>query len=216
MPADVPPDARAFVLAHTVRARPPLVPELELHLATELTPLWEATQAWLDVRGVEPPYWAFAWAGGQALARFVLDGGVDVRGRSVVDLGAGAGLVGIAAALRGASRVVCVDRDALARASAQLNAELAGVEIEATTALPERCDLLLAGDVFYDADVAQAATETFRRLASRGARIIVGDPGRTYLPAGLRELARLEVPVPLVLESRERMSTGVLEWADHS
>jgi predicted nicotinamide N-methyase len=214
-------DARAFVLEHTAPGRAPMIPEIELRLATEPTPLWEATQAWLDARGVEPPFWAFAWAGGQALARFVLDGGADVRGMVVVDLGAGGGIVGIAAGLRGAARVLCVDRDPIARAAASLNAERAGVLIETAEEMPERCDVLLAGDVFYDKAVAAMATGALDRTTALGGRGWVGDPGRPYLPDGLIEVAVFEVPVPPALESRERMRTRVLAWPvrarrDHS
>lgn len=207
----------AFVLEHTALARAPLVPEIELHLATELTPLWTATQTWLDARGVEPPYWAFAWAGGQALARHVLDHPQLVRGRHVVDFATGSGLVAIAAARAGAASVTGMDIDPLALAAARLNARCAGVELSLVgedrvgDALAGT-DVLLAGDVFYDAAASARFAPWFRALAGSGVEVIVGDPGRAYVPRDLQPLTRHQVPTSLELEGSSERATIVARW----
>lgn len=175
----------AFVRANTEILSPPLLPDMRLHLASEILPMWRMTEAALEASGLPPPYWAFAWAGGQALARYLLDRPETVRGRDVVDFGAGSGLVGIAAALAGAARVRAVDPDAYARAAIALNAQLNGTAVEVLDALPaprHQPELILAGDVFYERELAEFAIGTFDRALARGAEILVGDPGRAYLP----------------------------------
>ena len=195
----------AFVRAHTELTSFALVPEVKLHVATELTPLWTATEDWLEARGVEPPYWAFAWAGGQALARFVLDTPDLVRGARVVDFATGSGLVAIAAAKAGARSVLALDLDPLACAAVRVNA-LAN-EVHITTEAADRvgdlllvADVLLAGDVFYEAGPALSFTAWFRALASAGKRVYAGDPGRAYVPRDLTIVARYAVPTTLDLE----------------
>ena len=189
---------RAFIEANSAVGAAPLLPELRLHLAVELTPLWHATEQQLAADGPEPPFWAFAWAGGQALARFVLDAPAVVRGRHVLDVASGSGLVAIAAARAGAARVVAVDRDPLAVAAIELNAELNGVAIEARCAEAGNCataEVVLAGDVCYDREMALAVMGWLRAQAGAGALVLLGDPGRAYLPTeGLEEMARYRVP----------------------
>lgn len=208
----------AFVLEHTAPASPTLVPEIELRLATEVTPLWAATQDWLDARGVEPPYWAFAWAGGQALARFVLDRPELVRGRRVVDFATGSGLVAIAAAYAGAGSVLALDVDPLAVAAARINAARAGVAMTVVGAdrvgdALEDADVLLAGDVFYEAAASARFSAWFRALAGTGKDVVVGDPGRTYVPADLEALATYEVATSLELEGSSVRTTVVARFA---
>jgi predicted nicotinamide N-methyase len=201
-------DAGAFIRANTAIGTPPLVPEIRLHLASEVTPLWQATEATLLQSQLPPPYWAFAWAGGQALARHVLDHPSVVTGRSVLDFGAGSGLVAIAAAKAGASRVTAAEIDGFAAAAIGLNAALNEVAIEiATTDLlahdPAPWETVLVGDMCYERPLAERLTQWLRQLARGGARVMLGDPGRAYLPKeGLTEIARYQVPTPLDLEDR--------------
>jgi predicted nicotinamide N-methyase len=203
-----------FVRGHTALACPPLVPEIRLHLATEITPLWEATEDWLSRRGVDPPYWAFAWAGGQALARHVLDHPEIVAGQRVLDFGAGAGLVAIAAARAGA-QAIAADSDPMATTAIRLNAATNNVEVTVRAGdvigVDEGWDVALCGDMFYERQLAERALPWLRTLARRGALVLLGDPGRAYLPEGLREIARYNVPTTRELEDRE-MRTGII-WS---
>lgn len=211
--------ARAFVVEHTVRRPVPLVPELSVRVASEVTPLWHATEAWLDARGVPPPFWAFAWAGGQALARFVLDAPTLVRGRRVVDLATGGGLVALAAARAGAARVVALDLDPLAVAATALAAEESGLAVEPLQADAEgvdlaRFDVVLAGDVFYERTQARLFTTLLRRAAAQGAAVLAGDPGRAYAPVeGFVVRATYDVPTPEELEGTSTKRARVLEAA---
>jgi predicted nicotinamide N-methyase len=199
---------RAFIEANTSVVAPPLLPELCLHLATEVTPLWHATSRDLSECGIEPPFWAFAWAGGQALARLVLDSPEIVRGRHVLDFASGSGLVAIAAALAGAAKVIAVELDPVAVVAIGLNAERHGVDIEVRLedVLPsdarrsprwtEACDVVLAGDVCYDQAMASRVIPWLLERAAEGALVLLGDPGRAYLPSeGLVEIARHRVPI---------------------
>ena len=204
---------RDFVRDHTAIASPPLVPEIRLHLATEITPLWQATEATLQRMQLPPPYWAFAWAGGQALARHLLDHPALIVGRNVLDFGAGSGIVSIAAAKIGA-RVTAAEPDHFALAALALNAALNGVEIAL-----ESGDILtgdgswgavLAGDMCYERSLAERLVAWLTARARAGALILLGDPGRAYLPTtGLQALARYWVPTPLDLEDREARETTV-------
>jgi len=207
-----------FVLEHTTLVSPPLLPELRLHLATEVTPLWQATQAWLDDARIQPPFWAFAWVGGQALARFVLDRSERIRGKRVLDFAAGSGLVGIAAMRSGAASVTCADVDPLALRAAALNArandvelELSGEDLVDRSAVLHRFDVVLAGDVCYEQPMADRVGAWLRRLARDGVEVVIGDPGRDYLlpKAALVELARFEVSSFADVESTATRSTGV-------
>ena len=206
MPLD-PAAAAEFIRRHTVIASPPLVPEITLHLATEITPIWQASEAALQASGVEPPFWAFPWAGGQALARHVLDHPATVAGRRVLDFGAGSGLVGIAAAKAGAAAVTAVDIDPTAAAAIGLNAALNGVVLDI------RCEdmidrdpaveIVLVGDMCYERGLAERLVRWLRHWAARGVTVLLGDPGRSYRPAdGLAEQARHIVPTSLELEDR--------------
>jgi predicted nicotinamide N-methyase len=179
-------DPDAFIRANTGIEAPRLVPEIRLHLANEITPIWEATEKEMDAAGLAPPYWAFAWAGGQALARYVLDNPEVVAGKSVLDFAAGGGIAGIAAHMAGAARVVAADIDPFAAAALALNAQLNQASVEITTRdlidADPAWDVLLAGDICYERPTALRAEAWFRRLAATGVRVFIGDPGRTYLP----------------------------------
>ncbi len=203
------PDHAAFIRAHAAVARPPLVPEIALYQATEITPLWQAAEDWLEREGLDPPFWAFAWAGGQALARYLLDSPDTVAGRAVLDFAAGSGLVGIAAALAGAARVEAVDVDACAGAAMSLNARLNGVQIEPRVAdlvgtSSRGWDVVLAGDVCYERPMAERVGPWLRSLAAGGALVLLGDPGRAYLPeSGLTQLARYAVETTREIEDTD-------------
>jgi predicted nicotinamide N-methyase len=198
-----------FVRRNTAIARPPLVPELRLHLATEITPIWQATEDSLARGAVPPPFWAFAWVGGQALARYLLDHPGEVAGRFLLDFGSGSGVVAIAAARAGAARVVAAEIDHFAAAAIAENAALNGVEVTVTTGdvldTADPCwEVVTAGDVCYEQPMADRAVAWLRRLAGSGCLVLLGDPGRAYLPAGgLRERARYRVPTSRDLEDRE-------------
>jgi predicted nicotinamide N-methyase len=198
----------AFIHTNTVVGAPPLVPEIRLHLASEIAPLWHATEAMLERAGVPPPYWAFAWAGGQALARHILDHPDLVRGHAVLDFGAGSGLVALAAAKAGARAVTAAEIDPIAAAAIALNAALNGVAVAVETAdIIGRAAVpwsrVLVGDMCYERPLSLRLVSWLRRLAEDGVLVLLGDPGRTYLPADrLAPLARYAVPTPLDLEDR--------------
>ncbi len=202
-------DAAAFVRANTAVERPALVPEVALHLASEVVPLWQATEADLAKTGLPPPFWAFAWAGGQALARFLLDEPTWVAGRRVLDFAAGSGVQGIAAALAGAAQVEASEIDRFALAALALNAEVNGVAVELRDEdvidLPNPgWEVVLAGDVCYERPMAARVGRWLGGLAREGVTVLMGDPGRTYLPkAGLRRLAGYAVPTTRELEDSD-------------
>ena len=210
-----PANAADFVRANTAVAAAPLVPEIRLYLASEITPLWYATEASLARDQLPPPYWAFAWAGGQALARHILDHPELVRVRAVLDFGSGSGLVAIAAAKAGA-RVTAAEIDPFAAAAIGLNAALNRVDVAIERAdvvgrEPAPWEVVLAGDMCYERPLAERLTRWLRSLAARGTVVLLGDPGRAYLPAaGLEELARYEVPTSLELE--DRLSREGVVW----
>jgi predicted nicotinamide N-methyase len=210
-------DPAFFIRRNTALAAPPLVPEIQLHLANELTPIWQASEETLARSALPPPFWAFAWAGGQALARYLLDHPEIVRGRAVLDFGAGSGLVAIAAAKAGGGPVTAAEIDPFAVAAIGLNAALNGVAVTVTAsdlldAPPQPWPVVTAGDVCYERPMAERATAWLRRLAAAGSRVLIGDPGRAYLPqAGLRELARYQVPTSRELEDRDTRETTVWE-----
>ena len=203
-----------FVRAHT-RLRPvPLVPEISLHVADEATALWHKTEEELGAIGLPPPYWAFAWAGGQALARYLLDHVGLVAGRRVADIGTGSGLVAIAAAKAGAAAVTGFDTDAFAVAAATLNAEANRVTLDVRLADPlqsglEGIDLVLVGDLFYERPLAERLGAWIEGAAAT-ARVLIGDPGRSYLPRDrLERLAEYSVPTTRALEDLAIKRTGV-------
>ncbi len=203
--------AQAFVLAQTVPSHALLVPEITLHLASEITPIWQATEDWLAQRNVAPPFWAFAWPGGQALARHILDHPATVAGQRVLDFAAGAGIAGIACARAGAV-TEAAEIDPLAIAAIRLNAAANGVAVRAEPAdvvgVPCRWDLILCGDVCYEAPMTAHILPWLRAMAQT-AEVWIADPGRAYLPReGLTAFASYRVPTTLELEDRtERLVT---------
>ena len=210
-------DATEFVRQNTEIKRPPLVPEIALYLATEVTPIWQATEESLARFGTPPPFWAFAWAGGQALARYLLDNPEIVAGREVLDIGSGSGIVAIAAAMAGARRVTAAEIDPFAAAAIALNAPLNGVQLAVETRdLLDRAaagwGVALAGDICYEEPMSSRAMALLRRIAARGRLALLGDPGRAYLPReGLSERARYDVPTSRELEDREAREGVVYE-----
>jgi predicted nicotinamide N-methyase len=210
-------DPKAFIRANTAIGKPPLVPEIRLHLATEVTPIWQATEESLARFGTPPPFWAFAWAGGQALARYILDRPETVAGRDVLDVASGSGMVAIAAAKAGAARVTAADIDPYAAEAIALNTALNGVTISIETRDlldrgPAGWAVVTAGDVCYEEPMASRMLALLRRIAARGRLALLGDPGRAYLPReGLVELARYTVPVSRELEDREAKEGRVFE-----
>lgn len=207
-------DHAAFIRANTRLLPVPHAPEIRLHLADEATELWQKTEEELGAIGLDPPFWAFAWAGGQALARYVLDHPGTVAGRHVLDVATGSGLVAIAAAMAGAARVDAIDIDAFAEAAVGLNAAANGVMVAAATGDPVGTDggweVILAGDICYQRDMTEAMIGWLAPLAAAGRTVLIGDPGRTYLPRQrLDRLAEYEVPVTRALEDFEIKRTAV-------
>lgn len=205
-----------FVRAHTVPGQAPLVPEITLHLASQITPIWLATEAWLAERNIEPPFWAFAWPGGIATARMILDEPGLVRGLRVLDFAAGCGIAAIAAAKAGAAEVEAAEIDPLAVAVIGLNAALNDVAVVPLLAdvvgAACRWDVILAGDVCYEAPMTAHILPWLREMAGQGVRVLLADPGRAYLPRdGLRPLRVVEVPTTRELEDRERRVVTVAE-----
>jgi predicted nicotinamide N-methyase len=200
-----------FITSNAALIAPPLVPEIMLYLATEVEPIWRKTEEELTREGVPPPYWAFAWAGGQALARYVLDNPGSVRGKRVLDVGSGSGLVAIAAARAGAAKVLAADIDAFACAAIRLNAAANAALIDTTQddviGTQGDWDVILVGDLFYERPLAE------RLLAwLRGQKIstMLGDPGRSYFPrSGVEKCATYNVRTTRDLEDREIRETGV-------
>lgn len=205
---------KAFVLANTTVCAPPHVPEIQLHLADEAHELWQRTEEELQDLGLPPPFWAFAWAGGQGLARFILDQPEWVENRRIVDFATGSGLVAIAARLAGAAKVTGADIDPFCRTALALNCRRNAVEVDFCDKdlidTDPDCDVLVAGDVFYDRPLAGRLVPWFEYLAANGVTVLVGDPGRSYLPRDrLAELASYQVPVTRELEDSEIKHTTV-------
>jgi predicted nicotinamide N-methyase len=201
-------DRSGFILANTRLLAPPLVPEIRLHLAEESLPIWRKTEEELGEMGLPPPYWAFAWAGGQALARYILDHGDQIQDRTVIDVGAGSGLSAIAAAKVGARRVEASDIDAIAVTAIGLNAAANGVTVAATSddwlGAPPPADIVLVGDLCYERPLAERVMALVRAAAARGSLVLVGDPRRNYFPTdAFTAIAQFEVPVTRELEDAE-------------
>jgi predicted nicotinamide N-methyase len=202
-------DHAAFIRANTEILSPPLVPEIRLHLAHEALPIWQKTEEELATLGLPPPFWAFAWAGGQALARFILDHPASVRGRDVVDLASGSGLVAIAAMKAGAASMLAADIDPFSVTAIALNATLNGVAITATgddllASAPPDCGVILVGDLFYEQALAERVLDWLREAQAQGIDVLIGDPGRSYLPkSALKSIAEYHVPVTRELEDSE-------------
>ncbi|MFT3987947.1 MAG: methyltransferase [Aestuariivirga sp.] len=208
-------DHAAFIRANTSLLAPPLVPEIMLHLAHESVPLWQKTEEELGEIGLPPPFWAFAWAGGQALARYVLDHPEFVRGKRVLDLASGSGLVGIAAMKAGARSVVAADIDAFAVKAIELNAAHNSVVVQATGGdlLKQPLlgfDVILVGDLFYEQSLAGRVFAWLNEAQQRGVGALIGDPGRSYLPREkLEKIAEYNVPVTRDLEDAEIKRSAV-------
>lgn len=201
-------DPAAFIRANTAPAETPLVPEIALYLASELVPIWQATEADLAEMGLPPPYWAFAWAGGQAIARYLLDSPEIVAGKRVLDFASGSGLAAIAAAKAGAAAVTAAEIDPYAAAAIRLNASLNGVAVTALTEdvidRDDGWDVVLAGDVCYEKPLADRVMRWLRDLAGGGISVLLGDPGRTYLPKdGLDWIVRYAVKTTRELEDTD-------------
>ena len=212
-------DPTAFIKANTRIASAPLTPELRFHLADETLPVWEKTEEALGEIGLPPPFWAFAWAGGQALARYVMDQPEIVAGRRVLDFACGCAVAGIGAARAGAASVEASEIDAFAVAAAEANAALNAVALTArhddVVGEDEGWDVVLAGDVFYEGPGAARIAAWLARLHRRGALVLIGDPGRTFLPKDrLHPLARYDTPVSRDLEDREVRLARVWRFAD--
>ncbi|HEY4075672.1 MAG TPA: 50S ribosomal protein L11 methyltransferase [Rhizomicrobium sp.] len=200
-----------FIRANAALIAPPLVPEIQLYLASEVLPLWRATEEELTKIGVPPPYWAFAWAGGQALARYILDNPQIVRGKCVLDIGSGSGLVAIAAKKAGASSALAADIDAFACAAIQLNAAANACDIAVTAedviGAPMNRGVILVGDLFYERPLAERLLAWLHDLE---ADVLLGDPGRSYFPkTGVEKCATYNVAVTRDLEDREIRETSV-------
>ena len=207
-------DRAAFIRANTRLLVVPHAPEISLQLADEATALWEKTEDELGEIGLPPPFWAFAWAGGQALARYILDNPAIVAGKSVLDFASGSGLVAVAAAKAGAARVDASEIDVFAVEAIAINAAVNGLTIAPRLGdiidADEGWDVVLAGDVSYERDMAQRVTDWLERLALRGALVLVGDPGRSYLARErLEPVAEYRVPVTRALEDSEIKRTHV-------
>jgi predicted nicotinamide N-methyase len=200
----------AFIAAHTVLARPALVPEIELYLASEITPIWQASEVFLAEANIDPPFWAFAWPGGQALARYVLDNPALVRGRRVLDFAAGGGVAAIACAMAGAALVEAAEIDPMASAATVLNAAINGAAVTALTGdlvgTACRWDLILCGDVCYEAPMTGHILP-WLRLMAESATVWIADPGRAYLPGDMTPLARYDIPTSRELEDLEMRRT---------
>jgi predicted nicotinamide N-methyase len=210
--------AEAFIRANTKLLRPPLVPEIALHLAEESLAIWQKTEDELGAINVPPPYWAFAWAGGQALARFVLDAPLHVAGKRVLDLGSGCGLSAIAAVMSGARSVLAADIDVMALAAIAINAGANGVVVETTADdllghPPADTDVVLVGDLFYERALADRVLVFIDAAAAAGAFVLIGDPQRNYFPKDRFEVVgAYGVPVTRDLEDALIKKTAVWRY----
>jgi predicted nicotinamide N-methyase len=218
MIADTPQARTRFIAENTRLQRPPHTPEIQLHLADEITPIWRLTEEALEEIGLPPPFWAFAWAGGQALARYLLDHPEIVRGKRVLDFASGSGIVGVAAMLAGAAQATCADVDTFCGAALALNAEANGVALSYTNEdlldapPPAWAEVILAGDICYEKPLAERVMAWLQAGRAAGASVLIGDPGRTYFPkTGLTKLAEYEVPTTRELEDMAVKRTAV--WA---
>ncbi len=209
-------DPAAFIRRNTALIAPPLIPEIRLHLATEVVPLWRKTEEELEAEGVPPPYWAFAWAGGQALARYLLDRADVVRDKRVLDFGSGSGLVAIAAAIAGARAILAADIDPFAVEAIAMNWEENALHTSLQVAthslidVPCAWDVILVGDMCYERPLAEHLLRWLWLCAESGATVLLGDPGRSYFPkSGVVKLATYRVQTTRELEDRDIRETSV-------
>ena len=208
-------DPEAFIRDNTALQPVPHAPEIRLHVADEITPIWKMTEDALGALGISPPFWAFAWAGGQALARYVLDNPERVRGKAVLDFAAGSGLCAIAAMMAGAAEALACDIDPFCRAAVAVNAQANGVRVDCVIAdlldaPPPRVDVILAGDICYEKSLSERVLTWLKAARAQGTEILIGDPGRTYFPRqGLVHLAQYQVRTTRELEDFEIKNTGV-------
>ena len=211
------PDPAAFIHANTRLQPVPHAPEISLWLADEITPIWRMTEEELGELGLPPPFWAFAWAGGQALSRYLLDHPQEVAGKRVLDFATGSGLVGVAAMRAGAASVLCADIDPFCQAAVAANAQANGVALGFTplnllAAPPPAVDVICAGDICYEKPMTEAVLAWLGQARAAGTRVLIGDPGRTYFPrSGLDFLAEYSVPTTRELEDLEIKRSSV--WA---
>ena len=221
--ARLPVDPEGFIRSNTALEAPAMVPEFKLWLATEYVPIWQATESWLEEQNVDPPYWAFCWPGGQAIARYLLDNPGQVRGKRVIDFAAGSGVSSMAAARAGAASVVANDIDALSLVATRLNAAANGLALEVSAedwlagadGNPE-ADVVIAGDVCYEREMSARALAWLRGHARLGRLVLLGDTGRNYFSAqGLEQLARYDIPTSLQLENRGMRETVVWRVLPH-
>lgn len=225
--ARLPSNPEGFIRANTALEAPAMVPEFKLWLASEYVPIWQATETWLEEQNVDPPYWAFCWPGGQAIARYLLDNPELVEGRHVIDFAAGSGVSAMAAARAGAASVLVNDIDVLSLVAARLNAQANGLSFdvsaedwlagpEGAPVVPLVADVVIAGDVCYERDMSIRALAWLRGHARLGRLVLLGDPGRNYFTAqGLEECARYEIPTSLQLENRGMRETVVWRVLPH-
>ena len=208
-------DPEGFIRANTALQPVPHAPELRLYVADEITPIWKMTEGALGAMGISPPFWAFAWAGGQAIARYVLDNPEIVRGKAVLDFASGSGLCAIAAMKAGAERTLACDIDPFCRAAIAVNSEANGVVVESVIAdlldlPPPDVGVILAGDICYEKTIAEGVLAWLKAARAEGVEVLIGDPGRTYFPKqGLVHLAQYEVQTTRELEDFEIKKTGV-------
>lgn len=208
-------DPADFIRHNTALHEPPLIPEIRLYLASEIVPIWQMTEEEMQENGLPPPFWAFAWAGGQALSRYILDNPHVVSGKNVLDFGSGSGLIGIAAKMAGAQSVLCADIDAFAEQAIILNAAENKTPLTATTedlvGVKNRgWQVILVGDMCYEGPLAARIEAWLRRLVSEGVEVLIGDPGRTYLPkTGLEKLISYAVKTTRELEDSDVRNTSV-------
>ena len=198
--------SEGFITTHTALARAPLVPEIALYLATEITPIWQATESFLAQANIAPPFWAFAWPGGQALARYILDNPALVAGKRVLDFAAGGGIAAIACAMAGAAAVDAAEIDPMAGIATRLNAAANHMVVNPVTedlvGTASRWDVILCGDVCYEAPMTGHILPWLRQLAG-SATVWIADPGRAYLPVDMTPLITYDVPTSRELEDRD-------------
>ena len=208
-------DRHDFIVENTRLMPVPLVPEISLHIAHEAVPLWQKTEEELGSLGLPPPFWAFAWAGGQALARYILDNPATVCGKDVLDMASGSGLVGIAAMKADAAQVLAVDIDRFALQAVAINAMVNKVAVavcgdDLLDAPPPDVDVIVVGDLFYEQSVATRLMNWLETATAYGTDVLIGDPGRSYLPRDrLVSCASYDVPVTRDLEDAEIKNTQV-------